>query len=196
MVYYLPECMLYQFGYVQTIPRHPHQSAPLVTTRHKVSEAYTKFLDCVLSVENLRANVWCSYETAYKYIRWYFRISHSYLLLRPKGDPSSPYEQESLDHIVVELKVNMQSENMGPWLSRTREVYHIRVWGKSWLRLRGVYVSLEDEGVLGWPWFYPILFVYFWINFMVSYMLGFVLRDFYHLTMSIEYFVLDNMCSV
>jgi hypothetical protein len=56
----------------------------------------------VLSVKDLGTNVQHGIETAYTYMRWYFRISHPYLLPTPVEDPPRLPEHKVLDEIVGE----------------------------------------------------------------------------------------------
>ncbi|PNX70386.1 hypothetical protein L195_g057341, partial [Trifolium pratense] len=59
MVCYLPMC---QFGYVQTIPRHPTISARPMKTQQQVDQHHAQFLDRVLTSAQraIRICIYCS----------------------------------------------------------------------------------------------------------------------------------------
>jgi len=53
IVWYLLECMLRQFGYVHTIPSHPHDSASSTMTRSQVSHGHIQYIAHTLRLHNL-----------------------------------------------------------------------------------------------------------------------------------------------
>jgi len=52
-VKYLSERVLRQFGYMQTVPRHPHDSAPIQMTLGQISYCCANHDDHVLTIEQL-----------------------------------------------------------------------------------------------------------------------------------------------
>jgi len=53
MVRYLPERVLRQFGYVQTVPRHPLESAPPRQTLGEITLRFQHALDYALTPQEL-----------------------------------------------------------------------------------------------------------------------------------------------
>ncbi|MCI37159.1 hypothetical protein A2U01_0058383, partial [Trifolium medium] len=49
MVRYLPERVLLQFGYVQTIPCHPHAAVNPLTTVERIDQHWVQHMDRVLT---------------------------------------------------------------------------------------------------------------------------------------------------
>ncbi|XP_045822299.1 protein MAIN-LIKE 1-like [Trifolium pratense] len=96
IVRYLPERVLRQFGRVQTIPRHPSHSANPLTPRLQISQQYAQYMDWVLTPEERGDLPLHSWNVAPGYMRWYFRISHPYMIPLPPGDPPRPFEMEAL----------------------------------------------------------------------------------------------------
>ncbi|MCI93155.1 hypothetical protein A2U01_0114453, partial [Trifolium medium] len=52
-VKYLQERVMRQFGYVQTIPRHPHQYAPVNKSAQQIDNQFVRFMDRVLTPQML-----------------------------------------------------------------------------------------------------------------------------------------------
>ncbi|CAJ2639984.1 unnamed protein product [Trifolium pratense] len=96
IVRYLPERVLRQFSRVQTIPRHPSHSANPLTPRLQISQQYAQYMDWVLTPEERGDLPLHSWNVAPGYMRWYFRISHPYMIPLPPGDPPRPFEMEAL----------------------------------------------------------------------------------------------------
>ncbi|MCI37120.1 hypothetical protein A2U01_0058344, partial [Trifolium medium] len=65
-VRYLPERVSRQFGYEQTIPRHPDATANILDTTRSPG-----------------------------YMTWYFRISHPYIIRIPGGHSVMPAESDA-----------------------------------------------------------------------------------------------------
>ena len=81
MVRYLPERVLRQFGRVQTIPRHPVESAPLVTNLAEISLRFQYALDHALTLEQLGQRAVHGVEAVDGYIEWFYLHSHPRMLL-------------------------------------------------------------------------------------------------------------------
>jgi hypothetical protein len=58
MVRYLPERVLRQFGWVQTIPRHPLESAPTDVNLAEITNRFQHALDYALTPQMLGENMW------------------------------------------------------------------------------------------------------------------------------------------
>jgi hypothetical protein len=82
---YLPERALRQFGYVQSIPRHPEQCATIMTTLDQVDEQWAGYQHRVLTTEMLGSRVVLPTDTVSGYMDWYLKISHSYIIPIPEG---------------------------------------------------------------------------------------------------------------
>jgi len=61
----------------------------------------------VLFVEDLGSNALHNVDTSFGYMKWYFRISHLYMLHRPVRDSPRPLKQEVVDDIANEKIGNM-----------------------------------------------------------------------------------------
>ncbi|MCI67876.1 hypothetical protein A2U01_0089135, partial [Trifolium medium] len=78
----LPERVLRQFGFTQTIPRHPSQDADPFAKREHISEQFAEYLDRMLTLEQRGLAAIYSWYAAYGYMR-----------PLPLGDPPRPCEQ-------------------------------------------------------------------------------------------------------
>jgi hypothetical protein len=68
MVRYLPERVLRQFGYVQTVPRHPCESAPPRETLGDITLCFQRALDYALTPQQLGHRALQGVEAAEGYI--------------------------------------------------------------------------------------------------------------------------------
>ncbi|GAU33298.1 hypothetical protein TSUD_279760 [Trifolium subterraneum] len=80
IVLHLPERVLRQYGYTQTIPRLPTQPADPLATRERISAQFAEYLDRVLTPEQ----------------RGVAAISHPYMMPLPPGDRPRPCELEAI----------------------------------------------------------------------------------------------------
>jgi hypothetical protein len=78
---YLPERVPRQFGYVQSILRHPHATASIVSTVEQIHQHWMRYPDRVLTPNMLGSRVVCLTDTVPGYMEWYLQISHPY----PRG---------------------------------------------------------------------------------------------------------------
>ncbi|GAU10556.1 hypothetical protein TSUD_423620, partial [Trifolium subterraneum] len=75
---YLPERVLRQFGHVQSIPRHPDESAKVGLNRFTIGEAFANYLVENYVTEEMRGPITQNgFETVPGYIAWFYRVSHS-----------------------------------------------------------------------------------------------------------------------
>jgi hypothetical protein len=85
MVRYLPERVLRQFGWVQTIPRHPVESASTDVNLAAITNRFRRALDYALTPQELG-------ETAVHYVEavdWFCRHSHPRTILPDMPVPVS-----------------------------------------------------------------------------------------------------------
>jgi hypothetical protein len=83
-VRYLPERVLRQLCYVQTIPRPPAHSVAVATTQ--IDFLFVHFMNQVLTAHELGTRALYLWLTTPDYITWYMKISHPYLELLPTGN--------------------------------------------------------------------------------------------------------------
>ncbi|WJX83874.1 hypothetical protein P8452_66500 [Trifolium repens] len=98
---YLPERVLRQFGQVQSIHRHPRESAvPFLTAPATAlitaSLHFAGFKERVLTAAQRGPLAIDPWYTAAGYMRWYFRISHPYMMPLPQGDLPRPCERDAI----------------------------------------------------------------------------------------------------
>jgi len=98
MVRYLPERVLRQFGRVQTIPRHPVESAPVDVNLAEITNRFRTALDYVLTPQQLGERAVHDVDAVDGYIDWFYRHSHPRMVLldMPIQVPRPP-EREVLD---------------------------------------------------------------------------------------------------
>jgi hypothetical protein len=82
---YLPERVLCQFGYLQSIPRHQEDCATIVTTLEQVDQQWAGYLQPVLTAEMLGSRVVLPTDTVSGYMDWYLKISHPYIIPIPES---------------------------------------------------------------------------------------------------------------
>ncbi|MCI35185.1 serine/threonine-protein phosphatase 7 long form-like protein, partial [Trifolium medium] len=82
---YLPERVLRQFDYVQTIPRDPHATANILMTVDQIDQHWLQYMKRVLTSDMLGSRATLPSDTAPGYMVWYFRISHPYIICIPEG---------------------------------------------------------------------------------------------------------------
>jgi hypothetical protein len=81
MVRYLPERVLRQFGWIQTIPRHPVQSAPVDINFAQIINCFLRALDYTLTTQELGEVAVHGVEAADGYIEWFYQVSHPRMIL-------------------------------------------------------------------------------------------------------------------
>jgi hypothetical protein len=98
---YLPERVLRQFGHMQSIPRHPRESAPpflspQATALIPASLHFASYRDWVLTAAQRGPLAIDPWYAAAGYMRWYFWISHPYMTPLLRGDTPRPCEREAI----------------------------------------------------------------------------------------------------
>ncbi|XP_050878282.1 uncharacterized protein LOC127082097 [Lathyrus oleraceus] len=100
---HLPERMMWQFGYTQTIPKHLVVSAPLALTRRQMDAMFDDYESHLVPEETHSTMTESDRSYVDKYIRWFFRVSHSYMVQASLGDPLRPTHQEILEEKHAQL---------------------------------------------------------------------------------------------
>jgi hypothetical protein len=133
--------VLCQLGYVQTILRHPRTSENPQVTNQMISQHYIEYLDYVMSEQDLGLPALTGLEATVGYIRWYFSISHPYIL-RQQEDAhiSGPSEQETVDEVVAEEHEDQQWLDFRTCLERVKDhsllsLVVVSWWWEVWLGL-------------------------------------------------------------
>jgi len=102
MVRYQPERVLRQFGRVQTIPRHPAESAPPMINLAEIRTRFQHALDHALTPEQLGHRAVHGVEAVKGYIEWFYHHSHPCMILVDMPVPMPrPPEREVLDALVA-----------------------------------------------------------------------------------------------
>jgi len=156
MVRYLPERMLRQFGRVQTIPRHPTESAPLVINLAEITNRFQHALDHVLTPEQLGHRTIHGVEAVDGYIEWFYHRSHPHMILldMPVLVPRPP-ECEVLDALAAQEDGEHGYLQLNRRMSRIR--YHVYVvmssglvprGSEEWQHLENVSKEVHDGNVI------------------------------------------------
>ena len=74
---HMPERVLRQYGYVQTIPAHPRDSRAQALTPQQMDERWMHFSSYVAQTRNVARY---PSQCATGYIDWYYSISHPYII--------------------------------------------------------------------------------------------------------------------
>ncbi|XP_050874229.1 uncharacterized protein LOC127076587 [Lathyrus oleraceus] len=93
---HLFECVMRQFGYVQIIPRHSTVFPPPALTRRQIEEMFHDYESHMVSDE-ARTITESDWSFVDRYIRWFLRMSHSYMVHVTLEDPPRPSHQEILE---------------------------------------------------------------------------------------------------
>ncbi|XP_058727006.1 uncharacterized protein LOC131598418 [Vicia villosa] len=96
VVRYLPERVMGQFGYEQTIPRDPTVSSPLAMNRRQLDEVFADWEHHMVHEEaraTLAEHDWSCVEG---YITRYYKVSHPYMLPAVERGPPRPTHEEIL----------------------------------------------------------------------------------------------------
>ncbi|WJX61998.1 hypothetical protein P8452_47043 [Trifolium repens] len=106
-----------EFAHVQSISRHPRESAPSFLTAPAtalitVSLHFVGFMERVLTAAQKGPLVIDPWYAVSGYMRWYFRISHPYMTPL-RGDPPRPCEQKAIMEEQAELAGPLESRLEG-----------------------------------------------------------------------------------
>jgi len=145
MVRYLPERVLRQFGRVQTIPRHPVESASPDVNLAEITKRFRRALDYALTPQQLGERAVHDVEAVDGYIDWFYRHSHPRMVLLDMPVPvPRPPECEVLDARAAQKDGDLGYLQLSGRMSRIRD--HIYVVMKSGLVPKGAeeWQHLED----------------------------------------------------
>ncbi|XP_050889925.1 uncharacterized protein LOC127095253 [Lathyrus oleraceus] len=84
---YLPECVTRQFGYTQTIPKHPGVSAPPATTHRDMDAMFDDYQSHLVPEEAQSTIIDSDWNCVDMYIKWFFRASLLYMVQVAPGYP-------------------------------------------------------------------------------------------------------------
>ena len=126
MVRYLSERVLRQFGRVQTIPRHPVESAPPVTNLVEISLRFQHALDHALTPEQLGQRAVRGVEAVDGYNEWFYLHSHPRMILPyiPVPVPRPP-EHEVLDALAAQEDGKHGYLQLSGRMSRSRDHVYV-----------------------------------------------------------------------
>ncbi|CAL5208186.1 unnamed protein product [Lathyrus oleraceus] len=101
-----PECVMRKFSYTQTISRHPDVSVIPAFTRIHIDDMFNDYEGHLVSEEAHATIIERDWSYVEGYIRWFFRMSHLYMVQAASEDPHRPVHQEilvdeqtQLDHV-------------------------------------------------------------------------------------------------
>ena len=136
MVRYLPERVLRQFGWVQTIPRHPVESALIDVNLAEITNRFRRAPDYALTPQELGETVVHGVEVVDGYIDLFYRHSHPRMVLPDMLVPvPRPPEREVLDARAAHKDGDLAYLQLGGRMSRIRD--HIYVVMRSGLVPKG-----------------------------------------------------------
>lgn len=94
---HLPDHVMRQFDYTHIIPIRPIVSYPLAMTHRDMDVMFDDYLSHLIPEEAQSTIAESNWSYVDEYIRWFFRVSHSYMVQYAPGDPSRPAHQEILE---------------------------------------------------------------------------------------------------
>ncbi|CAK8544882.1 unnamed protein product [Lathyrus sativus] len=74
-----------QFGYTQTISRHPNVFVPLGLTRMQIKEIYADYQRHMVSDESRPTRAPRDWSCVDGYIMWFFTVSHPHIVPTAEG---------------------------------------------------------------------------------------------------------------
>jgi len=101
MVRHLPERVLRQYRYVQTVPRPPTTIMPLAPAN--VATAFLEFALHVIAQQHRGAQVSDDepWKHSYRYIRWFYRVSHP-IIVNPPPEPKITVPRPVYQDVLVD----------------------------------------------------------------------------------------------
>ncbi|XP_050902773.1 uncharacterized protein LOC127115222 [Lathyrus oleraceus] len=100
---HLRERVMRQFSYTQTILRHHVVSASPALKRRKIDDMFDDYESHMVPEEAHSIIVVSDWSYVDGYIRWFFTVSHSYMVHAAPGDPVRPTHQEILEEEQAQL---------------------------------------------------------------------------------------------
>ncbi|XP_050920222.1 uncharacterized protein LOC127137843 [Lathyrus oleraceus] len=100
---HLPERVMRQFNYTQTISRHLVVSAPPAMTYRDMNLMFDDYLSHLIMDEVLSAIVESDWSYIDVYLKWFFRVSHPYMVQAALGDPLMSAHQKLLEEEQTQL---------------------------------------------------------------------------------------------
>ncbi|CAI8615467.1 unnamed protein product [Vicia faba] len=119
MATYMPERVMCQFGYTQTIPQGPVVSAPPLVKGRDMNALFDDYENHLVPDEAQSTIAPDDWSYADCYIIWFFRVSHPYLVQDAPGNPPRPSHQEILE------KEQTQTDHATDVLPRCRRIMEI-----------------------------------------------------------------------
>ncbi|XP_058725553.1 uncharacterized protein LOC131596833 [Vicia villosa] len=120
VVRYLLKRVTRPFGFEQTIPRDPSVSAPIAMACMQLEEVFADWEHHMVPEEAWATPSEHDWGCVERYISWYYRVSHPYMLPDAEGGPSRPAHEEilrahqaQLDHTQDLLPLYRQITNRG-----------------------------------------------------------------------------------
>jgi hypothetical protein len=141
--------VLRQFGFVQTIPRHPVQSAPVDVNLAEITNRFQRALDYALTPQELGETAVHGVEVADGYIEWFYQVSHPRMILPDISVPvPRPPECEVLDAQAAQDDGDLAYLQLSGRMSRIRD--HIYVVMRSGLVPKGSeeWQHLEERSMM------------------------------------------------
>ncbi|XP_050908477.1 uncharacterized protein LOC127122130 [Lathyrus oleraceus] len=100
---HLPERMMRKFGYTQTILRHSVVSDPPALTYRQIYAMFNHYESYLVPDETQSTVADSDSSYANGYIRWFFMVSHLYMVHDALGDPLRPAHHEILEEKHAQL---------------------------------------------------------------------------------------------
>jgi len=149
------ERVLCQFGRVQTIPRHPVESAPPEVNLVEITNRFRRALDYALTPQQLGERAVHDVEAVDGYIDWFYRHSHPRMVLLDMPVlVSKPPEHEVLDARAAQEDGDLAYLQLSGRMSRIRDhIYAVMKSGmvpigtEEWQHLEDALKEVHDGKV-------------------------------------------------
>ncbi|XP_050920270.1 uncharacterized protein LOC127137907 [Lathyrus oleraceus] len=100
---HLPERIIRNFGYTQTILKHSAIFAPPTMMRREMNAMFDDYLSHLVPKEAHNTITKSDWSYVDGYIRWFFRVSHPYMVQAALGDSLRPAHQKILEEEQAQL---------------------------------------------------------------------------------------------